>query len=411
MFNRINNWLTYPSIILSAMTSIGIAGFDCMEQTRYVLSAMTLMSAILTGINQHFQAAEKSQEFLLRAKDYYAVIRDIEYILATDKQDRAPPKDVIITLRNTLDKIIDQQIDFPLRVVREYEKKFRSVESVFFPDLQQQTTNGMYMNVGSPTVNNPENDTQSDEMTMTKTEVGMLRKSMSKATIMNQSPTINYTSRTSGSFINDIMQRRRKLRNKTSATIIAPYQLYNNEIITKTIAENASPRTVSISFASPLQNTNGNLGLSSLYKSSSFKGLSQVPSIFGRQGTQQLPINTQTSIMSQNTNTVGTTTIPVVQPQSAICNIEDFEKENGERSSQGTQKGNGTRIVSVFASPTFTIPISSSNLPSQQQSQSQTVIDIPASTSITQNAPSSSPTVRFQDRPQSSTDVSMRNKA
>ena len=290
MYNRINNWLTYPSIILSAMTSIGIAGFECVPELRYILSGMTLLSGVLTGINQHVQAAEKSQEFYLRAKDYYSVVREIEYILSIDKTDRPPPNEVLITVRNTLDKIIDQQCDFPLIVIKEYEKKFRSLESALFPDLQMYGVGG----VGTMPQQQTEDEQSdlSDKFTSTginPQDMAFMHKSPSKTPLNSFNPINN--SRMSGSFINDAMMKRKKAKVKAAATIITPYQLYNtNTDIT------------SVTFASPsiqLQ-TNGSVPIqmphiSSLYKTNSLRNIA-IGSPNNPNGGAQLHFNTNVGI-------------------------------------------------------------------------------------------------------------------
>lgn len=138
MYERINNWLAYPSIILSIFMSIGIIGIDTCNTPlgTYIIASVNLVAAILTTINKHMGAAEKSHEFYVRSKEYYAIIREIDYILSLNKNDRPEAYEVIVRLRADLEKIIDSQLDFPVRIIREYERKFRPLESSIFVDLE-----------------------------------------------------------------------------------------------------------------------------------------------------------------------------------------------------------------------------------------------------------------------------------
>lgn len=142
MFEKINNWLTYPSIIISVFMSIGIIGLNnCSDGATvetYVLASLTLIAAILTTINKHLGAAEKSHEFYVRSKEYYALIREIDYILALNIHDRPEVFETIVRMRADLEKIIDNQMDFPLHIIQKYETKYKSLESSLFVDLESE---------------------------------------------------------------------------------------------------------------------------------------------------------------------------------------------------------------------------------------------------------------------------------
>ena len=127
-FDIINNWLTYPCIVISASTSIGILGLDKFEGGKYALSSVVLFSAILTAISKHFGAAEKSQEFYMRSKDYFAFIRELDYILSLHFNERNNVIETLTRLKAQFDRIMDQQLDPPLDVIRQYEQKFKPLD-------------------------------------------------------------------------------------------------------------------------------------------------------------------------------------------------------------------------------------------------------------------------------------------
>lgn len=137
-YARLNDYFSYPSIIISAATSISVFGNDNSLGGKFAIAILALLSGILTAINKHCRAAERGQEFALRAKDYYTFIRDIDFILATHKDERSDMGETLERVKSTYDRIIDMQLEPPIHIIREYEKKFKPLEASFLTDLQSE---------------------------------------------------------------------------------------------------------------------------------------------------------------------------------------------------------------------------------------------------------------------------------
>ena len=130
-YRRMNGYLAYPSILLSAVTSIGVFGIDTCNNAlggKYITSCMSLASAFLIGINKHAQAAEKAQEFMLRSRDFYSMIRDIDVLLSTPKEERGTCSEIMTRMRSEFDRILNMSLDPPHHIILQYEKKFRALE-------------------------------------------------------------------------------------------------------------------------------------------------------------------------------------------------------------------------------------------------------------------------------------------
>lgn len=140
-YTRLNDYLSYPAIIVSAATSIGVFGIDDNLGGKLAISVMALVTGILTAINKHCRAAEKGQEFALRAKDYYTFIREIDFILSTSRDERGDLGETLERVKNTYDRIVDMQLEPPIHVIRDYEKKFRPLENSLFSDLKSEMRN------------------------------------------------------------------------------------------------------------------------------------------------------------------------------------------------------------------------------------------------------------------------------
>ena len=134
-YSSMNNWLTYPGIVFSAITSIGVVGLGCEGPGLYILSVLNLIGGILNTVCKQAQPAEKSQDFYLRAKDYYKIIREIDYLLAIDYKDRPPVNEVMLRIKADLDRIMDQQMQFPLKIIRDYEHKFQPLHEGLYADI------------------------------------------------------------------------------------------------------------------------------------------------------------------------------------------------------------------------------------------------------------------------------------
>lgn len=137
-YTRLNDYLSYPAIIVSAATSIGVFGSDDSLKGKFAISILALVSGILTAVNKHCRAAEKGQEYALRAKDYYTFIREIDFILSRTREERPPMTETLERVKSTYDRIVDMQMEPPIHVIRDYEKKFRPLEASLFSDLQSE---------------------------------------------------------------------------------------------------------------------------------------------------------------------------------------------------------------------------------------------------------------------------------
>lgn len=138
-YRKMADCLAYPSIILSTITSISV--FATLQDTRigpYLTSAMALISGILVGINKHIKAAEKAESFSICSKEYYALIREIDFILSTPTFERAAKKETLANIQATFDKVVEMSLDPPLHIIRQYEDKFKPIETQLLKELESE---------------------------------------------------------------------------------------------------------------------------------------------------------------------------------------------------------------------------------------------------------------------------------
>lgn len=127
-FQWFNNLLTYPSIAFGAATSVGLFVSEN-HVVQYVLAGLSMLSAVMTAFNRQMRAAEKAEQYNLKARDYAAFIREINYTLTMNPEQRPNVREAITTMRIGIERISETQIEPPMHVVRRYERTHPSLEN------------------------------------------------------------------------------------------------------------------------------------------------------------------------------------------------------------------------------------------------------------------------------------------
>lgn len=135
-YERINNWITYPTILVSAMTSVGIFSTDN-EIVRYALAGVSLFSACMSALNRQIRAAERAQEYSIKARELGKFVRDLNFLLMIEYHQRPNVREALTRIRCDFDRINDTQNEPPLSIIRMYEKNHQSIESTLYQELNE----------------------------------------------------------------------------------------------------------------------------------------------------------------------------------------------------------------------------------------------------------------------------------
>jgi hypothetical protein len=174
---------------------------------------MSMLSAFLVGMNRHARAAEKAQEYMLRSRDFYSLVRDIDVLLSTPIDERGPYLETMSRLRNEFDRVQDMSLDPPLHIIQLYERKFCAIERDLY-DMQpiNETT---CTQVPTP---RPEADEQKNARgiltTLQETTAGM--------------SDYMWRKRTSNHGGGD--NKRRSIDKRIQNVVLTPYHLYSNPV-------------------------------------------------------------------------------------------------------------------------------------------------------------------------------------
>jgi hypothetical protein len=135
-YAKVNNWMAYPTILVSALTSVGIFASDD-RIVKYVLASLSLASACVIAINKQTRVAEKAEDYGSKARELGKFIRDLNFLLTLKRDQRPDVRESITKLRCDFDRINDTQSEPPLNIVRMYEKNHKSIESTLYEELDE----------------------------------------------------------------------------------------------------------------------------------------------------------------------------------------------------------------------------------------------------------------------------------
>jgi hypothetical protein len=130
-YAKIHDVLTYPIIVFSSLSSAALFGSEN-EALKYTISAVTILTGILTVVTRQMKPGELYQEYSTNAKHYRLIIRKIDTCLDIPKDMRPDPGSFIEKIRSEIDSLSSSQPYPPMYVVRMFEKKFGKLETKMF---------------------------------------------------------------------------------------------------------------------------------------------------------------------------------------------------------------------------------------------------------------------------------------
>jgi hypothetical protein len=130
-YSVLHNWLSYPVIVMSAVSSAAIFSYDS-HVMKFTLGIVTLMCGILTSIMRQMKPGELYQSHTSFAKRYVNLIRAIDTCLSLTVSMRPSPDTFLERIGNELDILESSQLDPPLLIVKRFEKKYGAVHRVLY---------------------------------------------------------------------------------------------------------------------------------------------------------------------------------------------------------------------------------------------------------------------------------------
>lgn len=133
MFRRIYTLTSFPILIISTIT--GTIVYSDSRVTKYAISALSLMMAILSSLQRQIRPSERAQEHSLFVQKYNVIIRSINTTLSLPDDQRPCPNLFIQQVKEQLDSLANTQPEPPEFIIYYFNRRFRvSVEKALYGD-------------------------------------------------------------------------------------------------------------------------------------------------------------------------------------------------------------------------------------------------------------------------------------
>lgn len=130
-YTKLYNWLSYPVIIVSSLSSAALFSSDNLI-IKYIVGVMTLSSGILTAITRQLKPGELHQQHSLTTRRYHNLIRSIDTCLSLTVPMRPQPSTFIEKIGLEIDTLAASQLDPPLKIIKQFEKKFGPLDRMLY---------------------------------------------------------------------------------------------------------------------------------------------------------------------------------------------------------------------------------------------------------------------------------------
>lgn len=131
-YRDINNYLTYPIIAISSISSATLFSTNN-EIVKNVIGALTLTTGVLTAITRQMRPAELYQQHAIATLRYQTLIRTINTYLSLPKSMRdTDPKTFMQKIEMDISALMENQINAPPYIKRKFEKKYGNIDKLVY---------------------------------------------------------------------------------------------------------------------------------------------------------------------------------------------------------------------------------------------------------------------------------------
>lgn len=142
-FKRVNDWLSYPSIIISSITGVG--GFAVLNPSgnenvsdsakskimiaQYMFAFLNVVGGVLTSISKFSQSSQLAEAHSAMCVQYSKFYRNIDMELSLDPQHRGDVVEFVNACRQEYDRLLDDAPDIPANAILAFNVDFPEKEN------------------------------------------------------------------------------------------------------------------------------------------------------------------------------------------------------------------------------------------------------------------------------------------
>ena len=139
-YDRWNFWLTIPSVAFTALSGsacIGLTRFDAsaQETATIVVGAVTIVSGIMTSINQILKSAQFSEGHRLSSISYGKLFRVISNELALRRDQRTNAQEFLKVIRTEQDRLEESSPIIHGNIIRRFNAQVESNATLEKPEI------------------------------------------------------------------------------------------------------------------------------------------------------------------------------------------------------------------------------------------------------------------------------------
>lgn len=137
MFRRLYTFFSFPILIISTVT--GTIVYSDSRITKYAISALSLIMAILSSLQRQIRPSERAQEHSVFVQKYTIIIRNINTTLSLPEDQRPDPGTFIQHCKEQLDTLANTQPEPSEFIIYYFNRRFKvSVEKALYGDSLQE---------------------------------------------------------------------------------------------------------------------------------------------------------------------------------------------------------------------------------------------------------------------------------
>lgn len=127
----LNNYLSYPVIIISSIASATLLSSNN-DITRYIVGTLSLVSSILTSLLKQIRPGELHHEHAILTRKYHNLIRSIDACLSLTEAMRPAPDVFIEKIGLDIDALVSTQTEAPTSVLKKFERIYGPIDTMLY---------------------------------------------------------------------------------------------------------------------------------------------------------------------------------------------------------------------------------------------------------------------------------------
>jgi len=142
-FKRVNDYMSYPSIVISSITGVGgfavlnPAGSENVQSAtknkilivQYLFAFLNVVGGILTSLSKFSQSSQLSEAHSVMCVQYSKFYRNIDMELSLDPEHRQDVIEFVNMCRQEYDRLLDDAPDIPANAIIEFNLEFPDKEN------------------------------------------------------------------------------------------------------------------------------------------------------------------------------------------------------------------------------------------------------------------------------------------